>query len=130
MVDTLIYSAAVKVTAASSRDGADAVRLDTPATGNSLISTRSAQTAYVQAILSASGATVDVAVILYSASQEVLGVAAPGVQTATATSYTADNDAADYYAPILAFDLAGADYYEVRSGDASSGTRTLYTWTA
>lgn len=115
-------------TAATARDGADSLALDALATDNELITTSRHQTANVQAILSAASATVTVAVVLYDASGNLLGLAAPGVQTATASAYKAAAAASDYYAPVLAFDLAGAASYEVRSGDPSSGTRTLKTW--
>lgn len=85
----------------------------------------SRQTVYVAARLSVAAATVAIEVVLYDKAGAVLGVS--GAQTATAGVYR-DAAAGLYHAPVLAFDLAGAFMYEVRSAAASSGTRTLKTW--
>lgn len=104
----------------------DAVALD--AAVNTLYELDGETTAFVRPILSAGGATVAVVVVLYEADGTLIGLAAPGVQVATASAYSAAAAAQDYHAPILAFDLGGAGKYEVRSAAASSGTRALTTW--
>src|SRR3990167_840686 len=110
----------------AAKDGADSVNLGT------LLNTRNAidgeTTAYVRAILSVGAATVTIVVVLYDQDDALIGLASPGVQTATASAYTNAAAAKDYHAPILSWDCAGAASYEVRSGDPSSGTRALTTW--
>jgi hypothetical protein len=119
------YRKAVKTLVYEDQDDDDGVALDAPV--NDVLPLDGQTTAYVEAILSAGGAHVDVAVIIYDADGSP-SIAAPGVQRATATIYSAAAAAQDYHAPLLAFDLGGAASYEVRSQDASSGTRTLRTW--
>jgi hypothetical protein len=120
------YEIAAPTSVDSAVDGADSVALD--AAVNTLIATEGRTTAYVSVVLSDNAATVAVAVVLYDQNRALLGLAPSGVQTATASSYKADSDNVDYYAPILSFDLCGASYFEVRSADASAGTRSITAW--
>jgi hypothetical protein len=127
---TSVYEVAAATTVCEDRDGADSGA--TNAAVNSLIATNGRETAYVAVNLSAAsgGATCTVAVLLYNQNSVLLGLAPPGVQTVTSnTVYKDDSDDADYEAPVAAFDLCGASYFEVRTGDASpSGTRTVKAW--
>jgi hypothetical protein len=129
---TKVYETAAATTVCTDRDGADAATTGTAV--NSLVATQGRETAYVAVNLSAAsgGATCTVAVLLYDQRSAFIGLAPPGVQTVTSsTTYKDDSDDADYEAPVASFDLCGAVYYEVRTGDASpSGTRTVKTWAA
>jgi hypothetical protein len=127
---TSVYELAAVTTVCTDRDGADSGAMN--AAVNSLIASNGRETAYVAVNLSAAsgGATCTVAVLLYDQRSALIGLAPPGEQTVTSnTTYKEDSDNADYEAPVAAFDLCGAAYYEVRTGDPSpSGTRTVKTW--
>lgn len=110
----------------TARDGADGVTTGTAVNALNVLNCQT--TAYVRLNLSASAATCTVFVLLYDAAGDFLCLAPPGVQTVTASAIKTDADAADFEAPAAAFDLCGAASYEVRTGDASSGTRTVTTW--
>lgn len=118
----------VAVYSPAAKDGADGVALDAPV--NALLPTGSMPHVYVSAVLGTGAATVAVVVILYDRDQALIGVAPGGPQTATASAYSRAAAAANYYAPTLEFNAAGAAFYEVRSADPSAGTRELTTWAA
>lgn len=122
------YRRGVVTTVCTDRDGADGKGLDAPI--NTVIACSGKSTAYVQAVMSVSAATVAVVVVIYDINSSTVGIglAPPGEQTATATLYREAASSGDYSTNVLSFDLAGAVSYEVRSADASSGTRTIKTW--
>ena len=86
---------------------------------------------YVQCRMSVASATVGIGVILHESSggTEPVGIAAPGPQTATATTLRDAAGSGDYWTQILIFDGGSAPHYEVRITTApSSGNADVYTW--
>ena len=110
------------------RSSADSVGLD--AAVNSKIDTEEATSIFVQCRMSTAAATVALTVVLYNASGDVIGIAAPGTQTATATSYRDTASTGDYWTQILLFDAGAAAQYEVRMAAPSAGSVDIYTWKA
>ena len=92
---------------------------------------------YVQCRMSEASTTVGIGVILRETAAAAattvagaIGIAAPGPQTATATTLRDGNGSGDYWTQILVFDGANAPHYEVRITTApSSGTVDVLTWT-
>lgn len=108
-------------------DGGDSVDLATAITDRTFRATSGKPTICVSCELSASGATVAVACVLYTVSNgsRVL----MGVQTATATATVYRVTASgDYVAGLLFFDSSGAEVYEIRVADPSTGTVDVRSW--
>ncbi len=97
---------------------------------NTKVSLKGRTTIFVQCRMSNAAATVAVTCILHNKTPVVCGVAAPGTQTATATSYRDAVGSGDYWTQILIFDAGSADSYEVRHAAPSAGSVDVYTWVA
>lgn len=110
------------------RSSADSVGLN--AAVNAAVDANGRTTIFVQCRMSTAAATVAIACVLYNKSDAVIGIAAPGAQTATATGYRDTSGSGDYWTQVLIFDTAGADAYEVRMGSPSAGSVDIYTWVA
>jgi hypothetical protein len=109
------------------RSSADSTALD--AAVNSLVETHGRTSIFVHCRMSVAAATVALVAVLYDEDATPIGIAAPGAQTATATSYRTDGSG-DYWTQVLIFDAGAADSYEVRMAAPSSGTVDIRTWVA